>query len=192
MKEQSAAWAPNGCYVNRELSWLLFNRRVLEEAEDLANPLCERMNFASIFQSNLDEFYMVRVGMLMDTLHLSATDDKTGMTSAEQTAAVLDMTRELLADRDRVCRSLMGELAGQGVELCRFSSLQDKTQSFLEKQFTSNILPLLSPQIIGRKQPFPFLRNKAIYAVAILRTKSGGERMGIVPCGEGVDRKSVV
>ncbi|MCI8304844.1 MAG: polyphosphate kinase 1 [Lawsonibacter sp.] len=186
MKEQSAAWTPNGCYVNRELSWLLFNRRVLEEAEDLANPLCERMNFASIFQSNLDEFYMVRVGMLMDTLHLSATDDKTGMTSAEQTAAVLDMTRELLADRDRVCRSLMGELAGQGVELCRFSSLQDKTQSFLEKQFTSNILPLLSPQIIGRKQPFPFLRNKAIYAVAILRTKSGGERMGIVPCGEGV------
>ena len=186
MKEQSAAWTPNGCYVNRELSWLLFNRRVLEEAEDLANPLCERMNFASIFQSNLDEFYMVRVGMLMDTLHLSATDDKTGMTSAEQTAAVLDMTRELLAVRDRVCRSLMGELAGQGVELCRFSSLQDKTQSFLEKQFTSNILPLLSPQIIGRKQPFPFLRNKAIYAVAILRTKSGGERMGIVPCGEGV------
>ena len=84
MKDQSTA----GCYVNRELSWLQFNKRVLEEAEDSTNPLCERLNFASIFQSNLDEFYMVRVGMLMDTAHLGVTDDKTGLTSAEQTAAV--------------------------------------------------------------------------------------------------------
>lgn len=191
MKDQSPAPAPGGCYVNRELSWLQFNRRVLEEAEDAANPLCERLNFASIFQSNLDEFYMVRVGMLMDTLHLTATDDKTGLTSAQQTAAVLDRTRELLADRDRVCRGLMDELREQGVEVCRFHSLSDKQQSFLEKHFVSGVLPLLSPQIIGRKQPFPFLRNKAIYAVAILKTKSGGERMGIVPCGEGILRRLV-
>jgi len=191
VKDQTAAFAPNGCYVNRELSWLQFNRRVLEEAEDPANPLCERLNFASIFQSNLDEFYMVRVGMLMDTLHLTAVDDKTGLTSAQQTAAVLDRTRDLLAQRDRVCRALMAELAGQGVELCPFAALSDKQLAFLEKYFTSNVLPLLSPQIIGRKQPFPFLRNKAIYAVAILRTKSGGERMGIVPCGDGVLRRLV-
>ena len=179
------------CYGNRELSWLQFNRRVLEEAEDPANPLCERLNFASIFQSNLDEFYMVRVGMLMDTSHLSAADDKTGRTPAQQTAAVLAKTRELLAHRDRVCAGLMEELAAQGVELCRFDRLQDKAQSFLEKHFTSSVLPLLSPQIIGRKQPFPFLRNKAIYAVASLKTKNGGERMGIVPCGEGVLRRLV-
>ena len=194
MKDQSSAVSvPSAmpCYVNRELSWLQFNRRVLEEAEDPANPLCERLNFASIFQSNLDEFYMVRVGMLMDTLHLEAADDKTGMTSAEQAAAVLDRTRGYLADRDRICKDLLRELGGQGVELCRFHSLPDKTQSFLEKYFTSNVLPLLSPQIIGRKQPFPFLRNKAIYAVAILKTKNGGERMGIVPCGEGVLRRLV-
>lgn len=191
VKDQTAAFAPNGCYVNRELSWLQFNRRVLEEAEDPATPLCERLNFASIFQSNLDEFYMVRVGMLMDTLHLTAVDDKTGLTSAQQTAAVLDRTRDLLAQRDRVCRDLMAELAGQGVELCPFAALSDKQLAFLEKYFTSNVLPLLSPQIIGRKQPFPFLRNKAIYAVAILRTKSGGERMGIVPCGDGVLRRLV-
>ncbi len=177
--------------MNRELSWLQFNRRVLEEAEDPANPLCERLNFAAIFQSNLDEFYMVRVGMLMDTTHLGVTDDKTGMTSEQQTAAVLDRTRAYLADRDRICKGLMQELAGQGVELCRFGGLQDKTQSFLEKYFTSNILPLLSPQIIGRKQPFPFLRNKQIYAVAMLKTKNGGERMGIVPCGDGVLRRLV-
>ena len=195
MKEQcpspAPSAAPSQCYVNRELSWLQFNRRVLEEAEDPANPLCERLNFASIFQSNLDEFYMVRMGMLMDTLHLESRDDKTGLTSAQQAAAVLDQTREYLAGRDRVCRELLRELAGQGVELCRFHSLQDKTQSFLEKYFTSNVLPLLSPQIIGRKQPFPFLRNKQIYAVAILKTKGGGERMGIVPCGEGVLRRLV-
>ncbi|MEY8403291.1 polyphosphate kinase 1 [Oscillospiraceae bacterium 44-34] len=191
MSDQRETSIQTGCFVNRELSWLQFNRRVLEEAEDPANPLCERMNFASIFQSNLDEFYMVRVGMLMDTLHLTAVDDKTGMTSAQQTAAVLDKTRELLGERDRVCRTLMEELKGQGVEICGFHSLPDKQQSFLEKYFTSNVLPLLSPQIIGRKQPFPFLRNKAIYAVAILRTKSGGERMGIVPCGDGVLRRLV-
>ena len=111
---QSAVPAPSAspCYVNRELSWLQFNRRVLEEAEDPANPLCERLNFASIFQSNLDEFYMVRVGMLMDTLHLTAVDDKTGLTSAQQTAAILDRTRELLAERDHICRELLTELAG--------------------------------------------------------------------------------
>ncbi len=190
---QSAVPAPSAspCYVNRELSWLQFNRRVLEEAEDPANPLCERLNFASIFQSNLDEFYMVRVGMLMDTQHLGATDDKTGMTSSQQAAAVLERTRGYLADKDRICKELLRELSGQGVELCRFGSLQDKTQSFLEKYFTSNVLPLLSPQIIGRKQPFPFLRNKQIYAVATLKTKSGGERMGIVPCGDGVLRRLV-
>ena len=191
MKDHSISPAPAGCFVNRELSWLQFNRRVLEEAEDPANPLCERLNFASIFQSNLDEFYMVRVGMLMDTLHLTAVDDKTGLTSAQQTTAVLDRTRELLAERDHICRGLLTELAGQGVEICRFGGLSDKQQAFLEKYFTSNVLPLLSPQIIGRKQPFPFLRNKAIYAVAILRTKSGGERMGIVPCGEGTLRRLV-
>ena len=194
MNDQSGGAAPpsgSPCYVNRELSWLQFNQRVLEEAEDPANPLCERLNFASIFQSNLDEFYMVRVGMLMDTSHLSAADDKTGRTPAQQTAAVLAKTRELLAHRDRVCAGLMEELAAQGVELCRFDRLQDKAQSFLEKHFTSSVLPLLSPQIIGRKQPFPFLRNKAIYAVAILKTKNGGERMGIVPCGEGVLRRLV-
>lgn len=191
MKEQTGLPGAGPCYVNRELSWLQFNQRVLEEAEDPANPLCERLNFAAIFQSNLDEFYMVRVGMLMDTAKLTATDDKTGMTSAQQTAAVLEKTRELLGTRDRVCKGLLAELAAQGVEICRFGALPDKAQSFLEKHFNSSVLPLLSPQIIGRKQPFPFLKNKEIYAVAMLKTKSGGDRMGIVPCGEGVLRRLV-
>ena len=193
MKEQpNADAAPSpSCYVNRELSWLRFNQRVLEEAEDPATPLCERLNFASIFQSNLDEFYMVRVGTLLDTLQLGVTDTKTGMTSEQQAAAVLEKTRELLADRDRICAGLLTELSEQGVTLCGFDSLPDKTQSFLEKYFNSSVLPLLSPQIIGRKQPFPFLRNKEIYAVAQLKTKNGGDRLGIVPCEEGVLRRLV-
>lgn len=91
MKDQENAAVPLGdtCFVNRELSWLQFNRRVLEEAEDPANPLCERLNFAAIFQSNLDEFYMVRVGALMDTLDMGVTDDKTGMTSEEDRKSVV-------------------------------------------------------------------------------------------------------
>ena len=173
------------CYANRELSWLRFNERVLEEATDPANPLFERLNFVSIFQSNLDEFYMVRVGMLMDTLEGGVTDDKLGMTSREQLSAVIERTTELLDRRDSIYKSLMGELKQYGIELCKFSSLSDKTQALLEKTFRANILPLLSPQIVGRKQPFPFLANKAIYAVAALKSKSGSERMGIVPCDEG-------
>lgn len=177
---------PSQCYANRELSWLQFNERVLEEAADCANPLMERLNFVSIFQSNLDEFYMVRVGMLMDTLDMGITDDKLGMTSAQQLSAVLERTRELLSQRDRLFKSLMQELTMSGVELCRFASLSDKTQAVLEKYFRSNVLPLLSPQIVGRKQPFPFLRNKSIYAIASLKSKDGTVSMGIVPCEDGV------
>ncbi len=186
MSDADTVEAPEtSCYANRELSWLKFNERVLEEAQDLTNPLFERLNFLSIFQSNLDEFYMVRVGMLLDTLDRGVTDDKLGMTSAEQIAAVLERTRALLARRDEIYKSLTGELAAQGVALCRFAGLADKAQAVLEKYFLSNVLPLLSPQIIGRKQPFPFLQNKVIYAVALLRSKNGSERMGIVPCGGG-------
>ncbi len=173
------------CYDNRELSWLRFNERVLEEASDPNNPLMERLNFVSIFQSNLDEFYMVRVGMLMDTLDMGVTDDKTGLTSAEQLAAVLDRTKDLLSLRDKTFKSLIRELEKQGVELCRFSGLSDKVLSVLEKYFTSNVLPLLSPQIVGRKQPFPFLKNKSIYAATMLKSKNGS-CIGIVPCEDGV------
>ncbi len=179
------------CFVNREVSWLQFNERVLEEAKDARNPLGERRNFASIVQSTLDEFFMVRVGMLLDTLDGGVTDDKTGMTSAEQLTAVLERSRALLAERDRVYKGLMKELADYHVEICRFTGLQDKEQAQLEKYFVSDVLPLLSPQIIGRKQPFPFLRNKTVYAVAMLRTKKDGACMGIVSCGDGNIRRLV-
>lgn len=188
--EQNPAKKPE-IYVNRELSWLKFNERVLEESKDDRNPLLERLNFAAIFQSNLDEFFMVRVGTLMDSLEDGVTDDKTGMTSAQQIDSILARTKDLLADRDLSYKRIMRELSGFGVELCRFDSLQDKTQAYLEKYFMSDVMPILSPQIVGRKQPFPFLRNKEIYAVALLRTKNGGNSMGIVPCGDNALRRLV-
>ncbi len=179
------------CFVNRELSWLQFNERVLEEARDRRNPLCERLNFLSIFQSNLDEFFMVRVGALMDAPQNEVTDDKTGLTSAKQISAVLARTGELLSMRDEIYKDLMGELSDNGAEIVRFGSLPDKTQSYMAKYFTGDVLPLLSPQIIGGKQPFPFLRNKEIYALVMLRTRNGAQRVGVVPCGERTLRRLV-
>ncbi len=181
----------SGYFANRELSWLSFNERVLEEARDTRNPLGERLNFISIFQSNLDEFYMVRVGTLVDTLENGVTDDKMGLTSAQQIKAVLTRTGELLERRDAIFRDLLIGLHDYGVELVRFVSLQDKARAYLEKYFLSDVLPVLSPQIIGRKQPFPFLKNKTTYAVAKLTSKSGGSRLGVVPCGDGGLRRLV-
>ena len=181
----------SGYFENRELSWLQFNERVLEEARDTRNPLGERLNFLSIFQSNLDEFYMVRVGTLVDTLEDGVTDDKMGMTSAQQIRAVLARTGELLERRDDIFRELLQGLHEYGVELVRFVSLQDKARAYLEKYFLSDVLPVLSPQIIQRRQPFPFLKNKTTYAVAKLTAKSGGTSLGIVPCGDGGLRRLV-
>lgn len=178
------------CCVNRELSWLKFNERVLEEAKDARNPLCERLTFASIFQSNLDEFFMVRVGMLYDKLKSNIREDKTNMTCREQLDAVVARTGELLAERDKICRSLFKELRGYGINICSFGSLSDKSKIYLENYFKSDILPLLSPQIISRKQPFPFLQNKGIYAIVSLKSKND-DCMGIIPCGEGMLRRLV-
>ena len=192
MDEKVFDSAEAGVFANRELSWLQFNERVLEEAADEGNPLGERLNFLSIFQSNLDEFYMVRVGTLLDTLKKGVTDDKTGLTSAQQIRAILNRTGELLERRDAIFRDLFVALHDYGVELTRFVSLQDKARAYLEKYFLSDVLPVLSPQVIGRKQPFPFLKNKATYAVAKLTSRKDGEvSLGVVPCGDGGLRRLV-
>lgn len=176
------------CYQNRELSWLKFNERVLEEAEDGRNPLCERLSFLSIFQSNLDEFFMVRIGSLHDMMLLKKEEreNKTNMTAKEQIAALLKRIQELTARKDQIYRELMGQISEQGVELICFSELTEDESKYLERYFVSEIQPLLSTIIVGKKQPFPFLKNKDIYAVAVLETRSEKERIAIIPCNSGV------
>ena len=175
-------------YVNRELSWLKFNERVLEEAEREDVPLCERLTFASIFQSNLDEFFMVRVGSLTDQMLLpgSPRDNKTHMTAEEQIGAILKETARLGRRRDGVYAALMEQLEGYGVRLVNFQKLGGRESGELERYFDLEIAPLLSPTMVSRRQPFPFLQNKEIYAVGILAGKNGREKVSIIPCGTGV------
>ncbi|MDD6270124.1 MAG: polyphosphate kinase 1 [Oscillospiraceae bacterium] len=168
------------CYDNRELSWLKFNHRVLEEANDERVPLCEQLSFLSIFQSNLDEFYMVRVGSLFD-LPPDTKENKTYMTSKEQLSAIFKESRILLHEKDMIYSKLCKDLKKHGVEIVDFHSISEAEANFLERYFKAEIEPLLSPQIVGKKQPFPFLQNKAIYAVVLLE-KKGSEKLGIVPC----------
>lgn len=171
-------------YMNRELSWLKFNARVLEEAENQEVPLCERMTFVSIYQSNLDEFFMVRVGSLQDQMLLNKKirDNKTKMTSEEQIRAILREVKKLNKRKDEVYRKLMDKAAGYGVELIGFQDAKPEEKKYLEQYFNHEIVPLSSPTIVGKRQPFPFLRNKEIYAVVVLETRSGKERLGIIPC----------
>lgn len=171
-------------FMNRELSWLKFNERVLEEAEDERVPLCERLSFASIYQSNLDEFFMVRVGSLQDQMLLGKKirDNKTHMTSAEQIREILKKVRELSGRRDRAYNTLMEKLEPCGVRLTDFGRLSEEEKDTLSRFFQMEIAPLISPTVVGKRQPFPFLRNKEIYAVAVLETKNKKERLGIIPC----------
>ena len=175
-------------YLNRELSWLKFNERVLEEAESREVPLCERLNFASIYQSNLDEFFMVRVGSLMDQMLLSKNlrDNKTHMTAEEQIKAIGRTVTRLNRRKDAVYAELMEHLEGYGVRLVNFQKLGSRESGELERYFDTEIAPLTSPTTVSRRQPFPFLQNKEIYAVGVLAGKSGQEKLGIIPCGTGV------
>lgn len=177
-----------GLYENRELSWLKFNERVLEEAEDTSVPLCERMTFLSIFQSNLDEFFMVRVGSLEDQKLLSQKlrENKTNMTAGEQIEAILKRVAELNERKDATYASIMKEVGEKGVHLTNFKALAKSESKYLEEYFMKEIVPLLSVMIVGRKQPFPFLKGQEIYALAVLGTRNGKKKIGIIPCSSSV------
>lgn len=177
-----------GLYENRELSWLKFNERVLEEAEDTSVPLCERMTFLSIFQSNLDEFFMVRVGSLEDQKLLSQKlrENKTNMTAGEQIEAILKRVAELNERKDAIYASIMKEVGEKGVYLTDFKALAKSESKYLEEYFMKEIVPLLSVMIVGRKQPFPFLKGQEIYALAVLGTRNGKKKIGIIPCSSSV------
>ncbi len=170
--------------MNRELSWLKFNERVLEEAENKKVPLCERLTFASIYQSNLDEFFRVRVGSLVDQMLLGGKirDNKTKMTAKEQIEAVLHQVMKLNRRKDAVYDAIMGQLEDYGVRLVDFRKISKKESEYLEKYFLNEIAPVISPTIVGKRQPFPFLKNNEIYAVVVFQTKSGKEKLGIIPC----------
>ena len=175
-------------FMNRELSWLKFNERVLEEAESDKTPFCERLSFLSIYQSNLDEFFMVRVGSLIDQEHVSPKrrENKTHMTPAEQIEAVLKTVRRLDERKERIYDSLLGGLEQNGIRLVDFRKIGRQESERLERYFDAEIAPLISPSIVGRRQPCPFLRNKDIYAVVVLERKNGKRRLGIIPCSSGV------
>ena len=175
-------------FMNRELSWLKFNERVLEEAENKEVPLCERLTFASIYQSNLDEFFMVRVGSLIDQILLDKNmkENKTKMTPKEQLDAIMPQVRKLNRRKDNVYEEMMDSLKEHNIHFVNFQKISKKESEYLRAYFQAEITPLISPTIIGKRQPFPFLKNKEIYAVAVLETKNGKEKLGIIPCGNEV------
>ncbi len=172
------------CYDNRELSWLKFNERVLEEATSENVPLGERLLFSSIFCSNLDEFYMVRVGSLYDRTLVSgkhSVDNKTGLSPEEQLSAIFKRTTELYPMRDEAYNKIMSELQTKhDVTQVNFKELTKSEEIFLRNYFVCEIMPLVSPQVIDKRHPFPFLKNKEIYAVVQLESKSS-VKIGIIP-----------
>ena len=167
---------------NRELSWLRFNQRVLEEARDEKVPLMERMKFVAIFTSNLDEFFMIRVGSLYD---MAAVDNKkkdtrSGMTPKEQISAIYQAVAPLYKERDKTYAEIKKQLKPYGVCGLDIKELEQQEKKYVKKYFKEQVLPVLSPQIVDTNHPFPHLLNKEIYVVANLKL-GGKAMMGIVP-----------
>lgn len=172
-------------YINRELSWLDFNSRVLEEAEDETLPLLERLKFVSIFGTNLDEFLMVRFGSLYDQslFHPNARDNKSSMTPQGQMNAICRALPALLKRKDAVYNRIISLLEAEGVSKVDFDKISPSDEKLLKKYFTDKVLPFLSPQIVDERQTFPFLRNKGTYVALQLKNKSGAARYALVAAG---------
>ena len=192
-KKQSEKKNQNLCMTNRELSWLQFNERVLNEAGNPRVPLAERMTFASIFQTNLDEFFMVRVGTLLMQMQSSEEiiENKTGMNSKEQVKEILKRVNVLEEKKAKIYEQLMGELEPEGIRIINFNKLSAEEGKLLEKYFDAHIAPFLSPMIIGKQQPFPFLANKQLYAIVLLETPKGKRKTGLVPCSNSVFKRLI-
>ena len=181
----------NQIFINRELSWLDFNRRVLALSKDKTVPLAEQMKFAAIYGSNLDEFFMVRVGSLYDRTLLKneITENKTNMTAAQQLAAIMPKTAELQEQCDKNVFRLRERLAEVGYRRIDFEKLDREDEKFWKKYFQNELYPVLSPQIIDHRHPFPFLRNQEIYLCATLKAKGDEEvSFGLIPIGSQFER----
>ena len=161
-------------FYNRELSWLLFNRRVLEEAKDSSLPLFDRLKFLSITSSNLDEFFMIRVASLKDMVQVKYNKkDISGMTPAEQLAAINERTHLFVKDQyDIFNRSLIPALEKEGVHvLSHYENLSEKQSKYVDRYFTDEVYPVLTPMAVDSSRPFPLIRNKTLHIGAILRMK---------------------
>ncbi|MEG0804095.1 MAG: polyphosphate kinase 1, partial [Pygmaiobacter sp.] len=181
----------SGIFINRELSWLEFNSRVLELAKNKENPLAEQLNFAGIFASNLDEFFMIRVGSLYDQTLLKEEkrENKTGMTPTAQLHAIMPVVRSQQTRCDKILAKLFVGLSEYGFEKVDFDKLSKEEEHRWKKYFLEELYPVLSPQIIDRRHPFPFLRNLDIYVGARVKTKNGGaDALGIIPISNQFDR----
>lgn len=167
---------------NRELSWLKFNKRVLEEAQDPTVPLLERMKFVAIFTSNLDEFFMIRVGSLFDMIQTdpNTIDSRSGLTPGEQLEMIFDAVAPLYKERDKTYAEIKKQLSPYGVCGLDFKELEQSEKKYVKKYFKEQILPILSPQIVDANHPFPHLLNKEIYVTANLKYKDKSMQ-GIVP-----------
>lgn len=177
-------------FINRELSWLKFNERVLEEAYCVDNPLLERLHFLSIFCTNFDEFFMIRVGSLYDRYILgnSVAENKTFMTPCQQIEAIFKQSRKLYSAKDNVYNIISEELKEYGIKHYNIKKFGNKKLDFLKSCFKENILPLLSPLIIDSKHPFPHLENKRLYLAVKLESDKKKELFGIVRIGGSVER----
>ena len=159
---------------NRELSWLRFDHRVLEEAEDETIPPLERLKFISIFSTNLDEFFMVRVGSLFDLAAVDAdqTDNKSGMTPIQQLRSIYQVIPGLIAQKKRICLSVSNALEKRGIQDVSYDQLNPGEIKFVAKYFKENILPVLSPQIVDNRHPIPHFQNKILYIASLVKSKN--------------------
>ena len=185
-------------FINRELSWLDFNRRVLVLGKDKNVPLAEQLKFLAIYGSNLDEFFMVRVGSLQERANLmrgkkEKRENKTNMTAEEQLAAIMPKTAQLQEDCDKYYAKALENLAACGYRKVDFDKLSKEDEHFWKKYFQSELFPILSPQIVDSRHPFPFLRNKEIYLGVLLHEKHTSEHtLGIVPISSQMERMHFV
>ena len=185
-------------FINRELSWLDFNRRVLVLGKDKNVPLAEQLKFLAIYGSNLDEFFMVRVGSLQERANLmrgkkEKRENKTNMTAEEQLAAIMPKTAQLQEDCDKYYAKALENLAACGYRKVDFDKLSKEDEHFWKRYFQSELFPILSPQIVDSRHPFPFLRNKEIYLGVLLHEKHTSEHtLGIVPISSQMERMHFV
>ena len=176
------------CTQSRELSWLRFNRRVLEEAGDETVPLLERLKFISIFTSNLDEFFMVRVGNLFDLSLVSPgeIDNKTGLTPAGQLSEIYSVIPGLVEIKNRLYADVTALLRREGICDLTMEELSAEERKFVSTYYKAKILPVLSPQIVDARHPFPHLANKALYVAGLMRSRKGTASLGFLPAPQGL------